>query len=66
MDDIMSYFLDELIADIKEHPGRYEKYSKAKIIEAIAEFYENSGYENLADIEDMSDKERRKWMREYI
>ena len=66
MEDTMSIFLYELMRDLKANPDRYDKYSKIRLVRAIASFYEDSGYENLADIEDMSKKERREWMRGYF
>lgn len=66
METVMDYFLVELKSDLEENPNTYEKFSHAELVDVIRNFYDVSGYENLADIETLTDKQRREWMREYF
>ena len=66
METVFDYFISSLISDMEDNPRRYASKSPLDIARLIQSFYSVSSYENLADIEDMTEKERRKWMREYV
>lgn len=63
---VLDYFLEELISDLLYNQELYKEETILDVVMAIRDFYDNSGYENLADIEDMSDAELRDWMRGYV
>lgn len=66
METRTSYFVDELICDIKENPDLYKDKDIIQILEVVKRYDQNAGYDSLNDIVEMSDDERRDWMREYF
>lgn len=66
METAMSYFLGELIWDIKENPDLYKDMDILHILGIIQYYDESAGYNDFNDIEKMSGDERRNWMREYF
>lgn len=64
METITSYFIDELICDIKENPDLYKDMDIIQILEVVKSYDQNAGYDSFNDVKEMSDDERRDWMRE--